>query len=207
MFNGQDIVLIVLGIISCFMGYSMFRNMLPLWGFLVGGWIGYTLMPGFLPAQSGQVLYQIGSFLVGGIIGALISMPLYFVIIFLSGGALGMLMGILTGALIEVGGLSSIRQLTTFTSMSFPPFPQTALQFILMVIFGLVLGGVAIGFQKFMICASSAFLGAAAIMTGLTGTVFLASNTDMGRSAVMLAGWLILGLLGLFLQFRMMGEV
>lgn len=205
--SGQDLVLVVLGILLCFAGYSLFRSMLPLWGFLIGGWIVYTLLPVFFPLQAGQMLYQIIAFAVGGVIGAIISMPLYYVIIFLSGGALGMLFGILVGALIEVGGISSVPQLTTFTTMSFPPMPQTALQFILMMVFGLIMGGLAIGFQKFMICASSGFLGAAAIMSGLTGTVLLATTTDMSRSAVMLTGWLILGMLGVLLQFRMMGEV
>lgn len=205
--SGQDLVLVVLGILLCFAGYSLFRSMLPLWGFLIGGWIVYTLLPVFFPLQAGQMLYQIIAFAAGGVIGAIISMPLYYVIIFLSGGALGMLFGILVGALIEVGGISSVPQLTTFTTMSFPPMPQTALQFILMMVFGLIMGGLAIGFQKFMICASSGFLGAAAIMSGLTGTVLLATTTDMSRSAVMLTGWLILGMLGVLLQFRMMGEV
>lgn len=205
--SGQDLVLVVLGILLCFAGYSMFRSMLPLWGFLIGGWIVYTLFPSFFPLQANNIFYQIGAFAAGGIVGAIISTPLYYVIIFLSGGALGMLLGILTGALFEVGGISSIRQLSEFTSMSFPPLPQTTLQFVLMMIFGLVLGGLAIGFQKFMICASSGFLGAAAIMTGLTGTVMLYTSTDMAQSAVMLVGWLILGMVGVLLQFRMMGEV
>lgn len=205
---GHDLIMLVLGIFACFMGYSMFRSMLPLWGFLLGGWIGFTLLPLIInDARAASVVYQLGAFAIGGVIGAIISIPLYFVIIFLSGGALGMMLGILAGALIEVGGLGSVRQLTSFTSMSFPPLPQTGLQFILMLIFGLVLGGLAIGFQKFMVCASSAFLGAAAIISGLTGVIFFMANTATGRSAVALVGWMVLALVGLFFQLRMAGEI
>jgi hypothetical protein len=199
--------MLVLGIIACFMGYSLFRSMLPMWGFLIGGWIAWTLLPGFMPAQANQFIYQAGAFAVGGIIGGIISMPLYFVIIFLSGAGLGMLVGVVVGALIEVGGVSSMAQMTSFTSMAFPPLPQTALQLALMMVFGLILGGVAIGFQKFMVCASSAFLGAAAMITGLTSVINSMQATATGRSAVMMTGWLVLGMIGVFIQYRMMDEV
>ncbi len=208
MLSGQDLVMIALGILTCFAGYSMFRSMLPLWGFLLGGWIAYTLLPGFVSgAQAGELLYQIGAFVVGGLIGAAISVPLYFVLIFLSGGALGMFLGIVVGALLDVGGISSVQQVTNFTAMSFPPLPHSGTQFILMLVFGLIMGGLAIIFQQFMVSASSAFLGSAAVFTGLTGTIALANNSAMGRSAVMMVGWMILSLVGLFVQFRMQGEV
>jgi hypothetical protein len=38
----QGIILIVFGIIICFAGYSLFRSMLPLWGFILGGLIAIT---------------------------------------------------------------------------------------------------------------------------------------------------------------------
>lgn len=208
MFHGQDIVMVVLGIAACFAGYSMFRTMLPLWGFLLGGWIAYTLAPTFAGAQfADTLLFRIGSFVIGGLIGAIISIPLYFVIIFLTGAALGMLMGIIVGAIIDVGGIATASQVNTLASMSFPPMPQTALQFLLMVVFGLILGGIAISFQKFMIIASSSFIGAAAIISGLTGTIALTSSTAVGRNAVMMIGWILVAFVGIFIQFRMMGEV
>lgn len=208
MLSGQDIVMIVFGIAFCFMGYSMFREMMPLWGFLLGGWIAYTLLPAVVHGpQAHELLFQVIAFGVGGVIGAIISFPLYLGIVFLTGAALGMLMGILVGAFIDTGGFTSFRQITAFTAMSFPPLPQTGMQYFLMVVFGLVLGGIAIPFQKFMVCASSAFLGSAAMITGLGGPISLVSSSDMGRGAVMMVGWLILGLVGLFVQFRMLGEV
>lgn len=207
MFHGQDIVMVVLGIAACFAGYSMFRSLLPLWGFLLGGWIAYTLAPTFFGAQADTLIFQIGSFVIGGLIGAIISIPLYFVIIFLTGAALGMLMGVVVGAIVDVGGIATAPQINALASMSFPPMPTTALQFLLMVVFGLILGGLAISFQKFMICASSSFIGAAAIISGLTGPIALTSSTMVGRNAIMMIGWILIAFLGVFIQFRMMGEV
>ena len=75
-----------------------------------------------------------------------------------------------------------------------------------MVVFGLILGAMALNFQKFMICASSAFLGAAALITGLGGSISLFSSGDAGRGAWMLIGFLGIGLVGLVIQYRMMDE-
>lgn len=205
--SGQQIFMLVLGIIACFMGYSMFRSMLPLWGFLLGGWIAFTFLPTFMPERAGELLAQLIAFVAGGLIGAAISVPLYFVVIFLSGAAMGMVLGVVAGALIQTGGVSSVAQLTNFTNMAFPPLPQTGLQYMLMAIFGLIMGSLALGFQKFMICASSAFLGAAAIITGLSGMIAMNTSGSSGRSAVMLVGWMVLAFVGLFVQFRMSGDV
>jgi hypothetical protein len=117
-----------------------------------------------------------------------------------------MLMGVMLGALIETGGISSIRQMTEFTAMAFPPVPTTLLQYILAVVIGVILGGMAINFQKFMIAASSAILGSAALVTGLGGSITQISS-NMSQGAIMILAWLLLGLLGLVVQFRSMGEV
>lgn len=208
MISAQDAVLIVVGIIATFMGYSVFRSMMPLWGFILGGWLTFILLPTILgPARAGDLLIQLVAVIVGGAIGALLAIPLYFVIIFLSGAALGMLIGVLAGALVDVGGPSSVQAVRTFMSMSFPPMPQSATQWVLMLIFGLIMGGVGIAFQKFMICASSSFVGAAALVTGLGGSIATFTATDMSKAAVMMVGFLILGMVGLFVQFRMMDEV
>lgn len=208
MITGQDAILIVVGLLACFGGYSMFRQMLPVWGFVLGGWVAYTFLPSIVgPERAGALVVQIIGIGIGALIGAAISIPLYYVIIFLSGAALGMMLGVMLGALVDVGGISSMQQLTSFTSMAFPPTPETTSQYLIGGLAGLILGGTAIMFQKFMICASSAFLGAGAIVTGFGGSFTALSASDMNRSATMLTAWLLLGLIGLFVQFRMMGEV
>ena len=35
MITGQSAVMIVLGVIACFAGYSLFRTMLPMWGIIL----------------------------------------------------------------------------------------------------------------------------------------------------------------------------
>jgi hypothetical protein len=207
MITGQDAFLIALGILACFSGYSMFRSMLPLWGFILGGWFAYIMLPAVVgPGRADSLIVKIVGIGIGALIGAAISTPLYYVIVFLSGAALGMIFGVMFGTLIDVGGLSSMAQLNQFIALSFPPAPQSGMQFLMMVIGGLILGSAALNFQKFMICASSAFLGAAAIITGLGGSLGSLTSSDMNRSAFMLIGFLILGMIGLFVQFRAMGE-
>lgn len=200
----QQAVLIVGGIIATFTGYSVFRNMMPLWSFILFGWITSILLPTLLgPALAANLPVEIAAVIIGGALGALLSRPLYFVIVFLGGAALGMLLGVLTGAVINIGGFSSIAAIRALAAMSFPPMPQTNLQYILMVFFALIMGALAVAFQKFMITASSAFVGAAALVSGLVGPITQLSTTDAGRGAIIMVGWLILGIVGLFLQLHM----
>lgn len=202
----SDMVMVVFGIIACFMGYSLFRGMLPLWGALLGGWIAFSTMPALVPAQAGSLAAQGIAFAAGGTLGALIARPLYMMIVFLSGAVLGGVMGVVAGALIELGGITSFSRLDQLSAMSFPPVPHTATQFLCMAVLGIALGAAAINFQKFMITASSAYLGAAAIVTGLTVPLHGMASTAVGRGAVMLLAWIVVGLVGLFLQYRMMGD-
>jgi hypothetical protein len=201
-------VMIVFGIIALLGGYSLFRSMLPLWGFILGGWLAFIFLPVVIHTEQAKtVLFQVIAFIGGGIIGAAVAIPLYYVIVFLSGAALGGLAGVILGALFDVGGISSVRQVTTFAAMAFPPIPQSSMQFILMAIFGLILGAAAINFQKFMVIASSSFLGAAALVSGLIAPIAKIGSSNMNSAALMLTTWLILGILGMIIQFRMTGDV
>jgi hypothetical protein len=204
--SGESMVYVAFGVLACFMGYSIFRDMLPLWGFLLGGYIAFILFPSIVKSQADSLLYQGVAFGIGGVIGAIIATPLYYVIIFLSGAALGMVFGVMLGSLIDVGGINSVKQMMSFLSMTFPPVPQTITQFAAMIVLGGITGGVSINFQKFMIIASSSFLGAFSMATGLSATLSRLSATAMGRGAVMLISVLIIGLIGMFVQFRLSGD-
>jgi uncharacterized membrane protein HdeD (DUF308 family) len=85
--------------------------------------------------------------------------------------------------------------------------PQSNTQIILMVIFGLILGAIALGFQKFMLIASSSFLGSALIVSGLISPITNIGATDVNRAALMLLVFLVLSVLGMIVQFRMSGDV
>jgi uncharacterized membrane protein len=90
--------------------------------------------------------------------------------------------------------------------MTFPPRIDTPLQVILMVVLGLIVGGFSISFQKFMIIASTAFLGAAGVVSGLTGAILDALRASPTKGVLVVVSWLLLGMIGLFVQFRMRDE-
>lgn len=203
----QQIGLIVIGMLACFIGYSMFRSLLPLWGFILGGWIFFTMMPTFIHApQSTQLIYVFGSFLLGGIIGALIATPLYLVIVFLSGASFGMMLGVMLGTLFDVGGLNTVAKFTIFTNSAFPPVPHSALQYGTMFLIGAIMGVMALTFQRMVIVISSAFLGATALITGLSAMLITLTRSATSQGAILLVGWFVLGLLGFFVQYYLTGE-
>lgn len=204
--SAQGVVMVVLGAVLCFMGYSMFKTMLPLWGFIIFGWLFMSYAPLlFKPGAGQELIWQVGAFFVGGIIGALIATPLYYVIIFVSGALMGAIAGVLLGIFMEMGGLTSFGQLDRLTAVSFPPQASSALQFILMVILGIIMGVLALNFQSFMITASSAFVGAGGLVSGLSGAILNAVNTQ-GSGVILLFVWVLIGLAGMFVQFRILGD-
>ncbi len=208
MITPTSAVMIVFGAVALIGGYSMFRSMLPLWGFILGGWLAFSFLPVVVRSpQAATPLFQAIAFIGGGLFGALISMPLYFVIVFLSGAVLGGIAGVMAGAVVDVGGLSSARNLMNITYMSFPPIPHSNTQIILMVIFGLIMGGVAINFQKFMVIASSSFMGSALMVSGMIAPITTLSLSDMNSAAMMMMSWLVLAVIGMIVQFNMLGEV
>ncbi len=152
---------IVVGIIVCFSGYSMFRSMLPLWGFILGGAAAMYLAPLVIKVPEAQRLWlDIGSFVVGGVLGAVLASPLYYVTIFASGAAMGALSGMVFGAYLQIsGGEISVRALRQLAGMTFPPRIETAVQVFLMVALGLIIGAAALSFQKFMITVLDRFPG------------------------------------------------
>ncbi len=208
MLTPLGIVEVIFGILVCFTGYSIFRSMLPLWGFILGGFAATLLIPLVVHVPASQeIVVQAVSFVIGGIIGALVATPLYYVTIFVSGAAMGALIGLVFGSYLSVsGGQVSVRALTELAAMTFPPRIETTTQIVFMVVFGLIIGGFSISFQKFMISASTAFLGAAGVVSGLTGTLLNAMRTNPSRGLWILIVWLLLGMIGLFIQFRMRDE-
>lgn len=208
MITATSAVMILFGAIALIGGYSLFRSMLPIWGFMLGGWLAYTFLPVFIGAAPAKtILFQVIAFIGGGLIGAAISIPLYYVIIFLSGAVLGGIGGVMVGAVIDVGGINTINKVMNFTQMSFPPIPQSNTQIVMMVVFGLVLGAVSLGFQKFMVIASSSFLGSAALVSGLIAPIDRISSSNMNQAALMLLAFLVLAVVGMIVQFRMSGDV
>jgi hypothetical protein len=204
----QGMILVGFGLFICFMGYSMFRSMLPVWGFILGGLVALTYGGGLTQGiQASPLMIQIGTFVVGGLIGALISAPLYYVSVFLTGASMGALIGIVLGAYISLsGGVVSVKALEALSSMSFPPAVDTTLQLVMAIILGIATGGFAIAFQKFMISASTALIGSAVLVAGLTNSAMDVLRSNPSRGIWLLVAWFLIGMAGLFVQYRMRDE-
>ncbi len=208
MITAQGAALVFFGIIICFMGYSLFKSMLPLWGFIIMGIVAVSLLPVVSDFSGTQlIIAQIVTFLVAGTIGALIATPLYYVIVFVTGAALGGLVGTVIGAYLNLSeGAVSFKALTQLAEMSFPPAVDTPAKFMIVAILALITGIFAINFQKFMISASTAFMGAAAVVSGLNTTLLDLFTGVQNRSILVGVVWVMLGMLGLFIQYRMRDE-
>lgn len=207
-FTPQGAALVFFGIIICFMGYSLFRSMLALWGFILLGLVGVVAVPWVTDLTGTTLLIvQIVTFLVAGTIGALIATPLYYVIVFLSGAALGGLVGLVIGAYLNLsGGAVSFKALTQLAELSFPPPMETTSQFLIMVILGIITGVFAISFEKFMLIASTSFIGAAAAVSGMNTTLLGLFSGIQNRSVLIGIVWVMVGMVGMFVQYRMRDE-
>ncbi len=176
---------IVIGAVQCFFGYLIFKIILGLTGFLVGGVLAGAI--GYAVSQQEIVALLAG--LVGGAIGAALMVALFLIGVFLIGAFFG---GVLGAALYAVAGNS----------------PEPAVLLILAVIAGVL----AVIFQKFMIILSTAFGGAWNVVTGIafftTGAIdptdpmrFFQSGGTLLYTVVLC--WIALGIAGMVVQYRM----
>ncbi|MDP6542918.1 MAG: TMEM198/TM7SF3 family protein [Phycisphaerae bacterium] len=185
--NVRDTIIgisILIGAIQCFFGYRIFKFILGLVGFIVGGTLAGAI--GFAVYQQEAVALLAG--IVGGIIGAALMVLLYFVGIFLFGACLGAALGMV---LFSLTGIS----------------PEPIALLILAVITGII----ALVVQKFMIIVSTGFGGAWSVVTGIayftTGAIDPTNPVRMFRSggkhlyAIALC-WLVLGIVGVIVQYK-----
>jgi hypothetical protein len=174
---------IALGIVQCFFGHRIFRVVLGITGFflggLIGGYVAYSL------TQS-QFMGIIGG-LIGGLIGAGLMAGLYIVGVFLIGALFGAMIAL---AFSSIGGGS----------------PQVWL----IIILALTVGVLAAVLQKVVIVLATAFGGAWWALTGIAviaGAITVETPRELlgalaGASAGWLIGWLVLGAVGVFFQYR-----
>ena len=175
---------ILLCAIQCFFGYRIFKFILGIVGFTLGGFlaggVGYS--------ASNEPLVAVLAGLLGGILGVVLLMGLYFVGIFLFGGLLGVFVGA-----------------TFFAAAGSQPEP------VVLVILALIGGGLALVFQKFMIILSTAFNGAWNVVAGIaclaTGTTDPANleklfRPDGSQRFVTILSWIVLGTVGAIYQYR-----
>ena len=175
---------ILVGAVQCFLGYRLFKIILGLTGFLLGGVlggaVGYTIWP--------QEVAALAAGLVGGIIGAAVLVGLYFIGVFLIGALLGGVLGQVFFAVAEAN-------------------PQP----VVILIIAVIVGVIALIFQKLMIIVSTGFGGAWIVVVGITyfttGAIDLTNLERMYRSGgsltyAMLLCWTALGIIGVVVQYK-----
>lgn len=179
---------VAVGMLACFFGYRILKLTLGIMGFMAaaaGGWaLGFSLAPN----NSGIALTCA---LVAGVIGAALCVWLFFLGIFLLGASAG---AIVAAAFFNAAGSQ----------------PQA----ILLLVFAVVFGLVALVMQKFMIVASTAFSGSYLVVAGVlrlmghlqNGSLPWFDRVHPGSAGlpgyVALAFWIALGLAGLSFQYR-----
>ena len=131
------IALVVGGAVACFFGYRLFRVVLSIFGFILGG-----LMASSLVGPS-DTTWMIGAWIVGGVIGMALLYAGYYVGVALSGAALG---AVVSHLAFNAGGQD-------------PPF--------LIVLVAAVVGAIASMYlQKHVIILFTAFGGAWTLIIG-----------------------------------------
>jgi len=186
------IALVVGGAVACFFGYRLFRVVLSIFGFILGG-----LMASALVGPS-DTTWMIGAWLVGGLAGMALLYAGYYVGVALSGAALGAVLSHLAFSL----------------SGQDPPF--------LIVLLASVVGAIASMYlQRHVIVLFTAFggawtliVGAMALLGNRTAMAAAASgnvwviyplNPAPGQGWLPYA-WVILGIIGAVTQLGLAGS-
>lgn len=180
------LLVIVLGLIACFLGFRLFKSAISLYGFIIGAGAGLSLANRFFPDN---VLALVIAALVLGLIGALLVRFLYWLGIFIVGAFAG---AMLAGAVLQSMGRESL----------------------LVVIAAAIIAGIlALVLQRLAIILITAFSGGWAVISGvvslLTGRAITLTGAftppGPGQWAslpiVALVAWLVLGLIGALYQF------
>lgn len=180
------ILSIVLGLISCFAGYRLFRVVLAIAGFFIGAAVAGGLFWTFLPQQPEFLAVIVG--LVGGIIGAVFLGFFYFAGVFVAGVALGVLLG------------------------SIIPVNMGWQRVLVSIILGLLCGVLALALQKLLIVVATAFIGSWAVLGGLALLLGWAVPVELVRQppvfwssdwgTAFLIAWLVLGGFGVAVQYQ-----
>lgn len=174
---------VALGVVQCFFGYRIFRVILGITGFFLGGLAGGYLVYGLTQSQLGAILGA----LIGGLLGAGLMAGLYIVGIFLIGALFGAMVAL---AFFGIGGGT----------------PPTWI----VLLSALTAGVLAAVLQKVVIVIATAFGGAWWALTGIAviaGVIAVETPRELlgglaGAPAGWLIGWFILGVAGVIVQYR-----
>ena len=185
------IILLLGGVVACFFGYRLFRIVLAIFGFIIGGFAASSV---FGVSDTGPML---AAFLVGGLIGAAILIAAYFVGVALVGAGLG----------------------AATANLLFAATDQTP-HFLIVVLLTIAGAAGAMYLQRYFIIVGTGFGGAwtlivgamaligdeAALAAAAAGDVWVAypMNPAPGQRWVPVA-WIVLGLIGTAVQLGWTG--
>ena len=180
------LILLVGGLISCFLGYRVFRFVLGFFGFVLGALLASSVM------GTEETLWMIGAAIAGGIVGSLILIAAYFVGVALIGAGVGALSANLIWA-----------------SLGREP------HIVIVILFAIAGALAALALQRHVIIVSTAFGGAwtaivgalallgdrLAVAAAARNDVWLAypMNPAPGQRWVTVV-WLVVGLAGVIVQ-------
>jgi hypothetical protein len=179
---------IVFGAIECFFGYRIFKVILGIVGFFLGGAMAITA--GNLIPQNELILFVMG--FIGGVVGAVMMVWLYFIGVFFIGAMMGGIIGTTLFAAVQI-------------------YPGELTLFIFSICFGLL----ALIFQKFMIIIATAFVGSWHMVVGiacLIGGKGCMTNMEwlfkLGSSHnyIITLMWLFFSFLGFFVQCKLASD-
>jgi len=181
------------GVVTCFAGYRLFRFVLGAYGFILGSLVGSSLA-----GAAAGTWVVVASAIAGGVVGSLILVVGYFVGVALVGAG--------TAALLLNAIWTPLRG-----------EPHWALVGVTAAIGALL----AIRFQRFVIVAATAFGGAWTVLVGLAalmagkGAKAAAAVTDIwvvypgtavSSTAWALVAWIVISLIGMYVQFHTGGR-
>ena len=179
------------GVIACFFGYRLFRTVLAIFGFILGGWMASSIFG--LSNATGMI----AAWAVGGLIGAFILIAAYFLGVALSGAAIG---AVVANLAFSVGGRDPSVYVVVLCSIA-GAVAATYLQRYFVIVF------TAFGGAWEMILGAMALVGnQAAQRAAAVGDVWVAYplNPAPGQRWVLIV-WLVLSLIGAGVQLGITG--
>jgi hypothetical protein len=184
-------LLLLGGVISCFLGYRLFRTVLAIFGFIVGGMLASSIF------GVGNTTLMLVAWVAGGLVGAFILVFAYFLGVALAGASIG---AAVANLLFSVGNREP-RVLVVILCSVVGAIASMYLQRYFIIVF------TAFGGAWTMIVGAMALVGnRAALRAATTGDVWVAYPLDPapGQQWVVVV-WIVLSLIGAGVQLGITG--
>ena len=184
-------LLLLGGIISCFFGYRLFRTVLAIFGFIVGGMLASSIF------GAGNTTMMLIAWVVGGLVGAFILVFAYFLGVALAGASIG---AAVANLLFSVGNRDPRVMVVILCSVA-GAIASMYLQRYFIIVF------TAFGGAWTMIVGAMALIGnRAALRAAATGDVWVAYPLDPapGQQWVVIV-WMALSFIGAGVQLGITG--